>query len=590
MELLKGIKAYFKPDDLTATGDNISGDILLFKADTVGGNITLTGNIINTDANGGAKIELMNGFGHINVVNNSVHNLVTSNLNADTETRGVLTINDFKVASAGNKPDYSNFDNLNQSDLTETFLANHAGTYTVKVGDDGVMITEVKNQTDGNGSFGSQKVTTTLANGAKSYSTTYTPGDDAFYVKKDSETITQRIYVKRSWIVELFCGKKYVESSYATAPEYGVAKNPIAVNFVGYDSPEINVKSKGDVILNSSISAIPGTIDIKSDGNIISNSMSNLISGRRIELDAGLDSNIGEYDSALKTVKPIQVAIYGNGGLLSAKGKDIYLNYPKTDISDIAIFSNNGSVYLGTDTGSLDMKGKHLMGITGANNLELGADRINLNPAELAEGGSSNIVAKNWIVRAKDDIYIENSGDIVAKYIVSENGGKVTLISDNGSILSGETGTYSTNNIHAGNIVLNALNGAIGASDKALKFANSAIYNVVAKDDIYLDSNSKMYVDRVTSNDGSVNLKSKFGIIASKITTDKSGKEFTYKYDDNTQSDIAVYSDETPVSDDDMRVYNISSKNDINLVTIAGNIENITVDTDGVINAIAGYN
>ena len=591
LELLKGIKAYFKPDDPNATGDNIAGDVILFKANTVGGNVTLTGNIINTNTDGGAKIELMNGFGHINVVNNSVHNLVTSNLNADAETRGVLTINDFIVGTAGSKPEYLDFEFLTQlSAIPQSFLEEFAGTYTIKVGDDGVMVAEAKNQTGGNGYWGSQNATTTLANGAKLYSTTYTPGNDAYYVKNSGKEITQRVYVKRSWIVELFDGKKYVDCSYVTAPEYGVANNPIAVNFVGYDSPEINVKSKGDVILNSSISAIPGTIDIKSDGNIISNSMSNLLSGRHVYLDTNLiDGKIGEYDSALKTVKPIQVAIYGNGSSLSAKGKDIYLNYPKTDVSDMSIFSNNGNVYLGSDSGSLDMKGKHLMGITGANNLELSADRINLNPAELAEGGSSNIVANNWIARAKDDIYIENSGDIVAKYIVSKSG-KVSLISKNGSILAGETGTYSTSNIHAGNIVLNALNGAIGAADNALKFANSAVYNVVAKDDVYIDSKSKMYIDRVTSNDGSVNLNSKFGIIASKITTDKLGKEFTYKYDETAEEDVPVYLDGTAVAANNRRVYNISSKKDINLATIAGNIENITVDTDGVINAVAGYN
>ena len=93
---LQQIKAYFKPTDPTAT-ENITGDIYLFKANIEGGNITLTGNIVSSSNTG--KIVLLNGYGHINVVNNSNYNLVTNALNADTKAQGKLTINDFKFAS-----------------------------------------------------------------------------------------------------------------------------------------------------------------------------------------------------------------------------------------------------------------------------------------------------------------------------------------------------------------------------------------------------------------------------------------------------------------------------------------------------------
>ena len=600
---LRQIKAYFKPADKDATGDNIAGDIYLFKADTVGGNITLTGNIINTSGTGG-KIELVNGYGHINVVNNSSHNLVTNSLNADTETRGVLSINDFKVNEDNSTfisipgsyaipitPDYSDFENIKHENLTEEFLASHAGKYTIKINDDNNSFDKTSEYiTDGNGSWGSEEnIYNFSETGLRTYTTTYVPGSDAYYVSRAGEMVEYQRYVERSWIVELFCGEKYVTDYYYRAPEYGKAQNPIAINFVGYDKPEINITSKGNVVMNNSISSLPGTINIHSDGNIISNSLSHSISGKNINLIAGESGTIGEFDAEYSTVKPLQVVVYDDG-LLTAYGKDVYLNYPKSGVSNIDISTSLGSnVYLATDSGSIDMKGKSLFGIQ-ADNLELHADSININHSDMNEGSDYLINVINWTAKAKDDIYIENKSNIIAKYIVSDNNGNITLISNNGSILAGATDAYSDYNIHGGNYNIFALSGDVGESDNPLKFARAGIYNVHSFGDINIDSDSKMYIDRVSSDAGSVNLKAKFGIIASDITTDKFDRLYTYKYDETSHSYTPVYSDGTEVPADNMRVYHISSADKLGLTTIAGNIENLTVDTDGVISACAGYN
>ncbi len=617
LAVLKNIKAYFKPADANATGDNIQGDIYLFKANITGGNINLTGNIISTSSNG--RIELVNGYGQINVVNNSSYNLVTSSLNSDAEVKGGLTINDFKIntkeqysAGSGSSsgvgsatnvvvssvPDYTDFDNIKQSDLTENFLKDHAGTYTAHVDENGNIITTSKNKTEGNGTWANSQ--NTVINGDHiSRTTTYTPGDDAYYVKEGGTWKYYWKYVDRSWIVELFDGKKYEKVWYydTANPVYDVAKNPITVQFSGFSKPEINITSKGNVIMNNSISCLPGTVNIKSDGNITSNSLAYTISGTNINLTAGsasTNNKIGDYDAEYSTVKPIQVIMPENG-LLNARAKDIYINYPKSDVSNIDIKAHGGTVYLASDNGTLDMKDKTKFGIT-AHDLELRADVINLNSSDLAVGGDYNITADNWIVRAKDDIYIDNRGDITVKYIVSENGGKVSLISRHGSIIAGATGAYSDYNIHASDVLLSATNGKIGTFENPLKFANTATYNVLAKENVYLTSNAKMYIDRVTSVDGGVELKAKFGIIASDITTDKNGKAFTYRYEDEVidgktiTNAIPVYYDGTDVPADKLRVYNISSVNDVYLTTTAGNIENIVIDTDGAISAAAGFN
>jgi hypothetical protein len=257
------------------------GDIYLFKANTSGGNITLTGNITSTQNTG--KIVLMNGYGHIDVVNNSDYNLVTNSLGADTKMQGKLTINDFKVNtkqeaaySSSNPgealpvitvPNYSPYENINQSGLTNEFLANNTDTHTAEVVENGIHFTTSGNK---NGTWGTSSKTT-RADGATVYSTTYTPGDDAWTIKEDGGSYSYERYVERSWIVELFCGKLYETVYVNYKPTYEVKKEAITVNFQGFDKPEINITSKSDVVMNNRISSLSGDVNITSPGSIITN-------------------------------------------------------------------------------------------------------------------------------------------------------------------------------------------------------------------------------------------------------------------------------------------------------------------------------
>ena len=581
---LRQIKAYFRPSDATATGTNIAGDIYLFKADTSGGNITLTGNIVNSSGTGG-KIELLNGYGHINVVNNSNHNLITSALNADTKTKGLLTINDFKMSSATD----TTFDNITQADLTTAFLNEHAGKYTATIIDENSnnlnIKTTAENITAGNGYWSGTTSKSTTADGATMYSTSYIPGEDAYVITSAGKSGSYQRYVKRSWWTEFWYGKKYETVYFHQDPTYDVKQNAVAVNFVGFDSPQINITSNGtgDIAMNSNISAITGDINIQSAGNILTNSVNYAISGKNITLTAGGAGNlknIGENVGGI-AIRPVQVVVYDNG-LLTAKGNDVYLNYPKTDISNIVLNANNYA-YLATDDGTMDMQGKTKVGLN-AKELDLRADKININPSDIAEGGDYNINVSNWRARAKDDIYIDNRGDITAKYIVSENNKNITLISRLGGIKAGDTDAYSDYNIIGGNVNLISNEKNIGSADKPLRIANNGIYYVLAKDDIYIDSGAKIYVDDIVSKNGSVNLNAKFGIISSEITTDINGKAVVYNADGSI-----TYQDGTPVAHNDIRLYNIFSDGNINLKTETGNIENIFADTNGVINASAGY-
>ncbi len=558
---MQAIRAYFKPTDESNTS-NIAGDIYLFKANTSGGDITLTGNVISTQNTG--KIVLMNGYGHIDVVNNSDYNLVTNSLGADTKMQGKLTINDFKVGkqkvaaySSSNPdeavpeiivPNYSQYENLTQSELTDGFLTKHADTHTAYVGEDGISFTSTG---DNNGTWGTSSKTT-RADGATVYSTTYTPGDDAWTITKDDGSYSYKRYVERSWIVELFCGKLYETVYVNYKPTYEVKKEAITVNFQGFDKPEINITSKSDVVMNNSISALSGDVNITSQGSIMTNSLNNVITANNINLTSG--NNIGQALDEIGTIRPLMIEIVNDGTLTAKAENDVYVRYPYSDVSNIDISGKN--VQLSTVTGNMDMKDKTLKVV--ADDLLLSAGSVNFDISQAKDNGS-NLKVGTLSARASDDITFVSDGSFTVKSLISDNKGIINLESKNGSIYAADsTGTYLNEHIYGGDIVLKAINGEIGSPDKPLTFANAGIFNVQANDDVYLKSANTMYVDLISSATGSLNLNANFGIIASAIT-------------------------------DAARVYNLYAGGDMNLVSTYGNIENMLVNLDGVLSASAGY-
>ena len=539
---LEMIKAYFKPSDISDV-NNIKGDIHLFKAEIEGGNITLTGNIVSTSNKG--QIVLINGYGHIDVTNNSNYNLVTSALNADAKIQGKLTINDLKFSDQTG----SAFDNVKQSDITKSWLADNAGTYTASVDENGNILTTSTGQTTDNGSWGSTN-SSTRNDGAKINSITYKPGNDAYYeaVAGSVEVKSYQKYVKRSWWTELWHGKLYQTIYYTVShdPQYALGQNAIQIKFQGFDKPQINVTSNGSVVMNSSMSALTGNIDVVSkNGSILTNSSKNVISAENINL-------ISEKGDIGSQTKNIQTAVY-NDGTLSGKGNNIYINYPYSDISNINIEAKDNA-YLATSgekLGGLDS----IVNIK-SNSLELKAENGTID-LDATQNTNINIDVNRIKARAKDDISIINKDDLKISSITSENQGTITLGSENGSIVATDTETINPYHINGGNVILKAVNGSVGSSVNAIKIARDGIFQIYAKDDVNLSSVGRIYVDSILSNNGKVTLNADYGIIAS---------ENTNKF-----------------------VYNIASLNGVDLNSKHGNIENIAINTNGVINASAGY-
>ena len=542
---LELIKAYFKPSDESNLND-IQGDIHLFKAEIQGGNITLTGNVVSSSENG--KIVLVNGYGHIDITNNSDFNLVTSALNADANLNGKLTINDFKLSE--DDKGGAKFDSITQSDLENPdWISQNTGTYTAQVGEDGKIHTTASGQTSGNGSWGNS-TSSTREDGANVDTITYTPGDDAYVVTKAGyiEQKSYQEYVKRSWWTELWHGKLYRTVYYTVShePEYGVAKNTVQVQFQGFDTPQINVTSNGSVVMNSSISALNGDVNLTStNGSIGTNNINNVISATNI----GLSADNGDIGTSLQ---PMQTAVY-NGGTLNAAGENVYINYPYSDISNI-ILKADGNAYLGTAGSQLGGSGSSV-NIT-ADSLELRAENGSID-LDTSKNDKINIEVNKLSARANGDIAITNKDDLKIASIVSTTRGTITLGSQNGSIIAADTGSLNPYNINGGNVILNAVNGSIGTQTDKIKVARDGIYNVNAKGDVNIYSAGRIYTDLISSTSGAVNLDADYGIIASSSTNDL--------------------------------VYNIYSETGVNLNSQSGNIENIAINTNGVINASAGY-
>ena len=541
---LEMIKAYFKPSDMSDL-NNIKGEIHLFKAEISGGNITLTGNIVSSSNKG--EIVLVNGYGHIDVTNNSHFDLVTSALNADAKVQGKLTINDLKFSDSDKGG--SAFDNIKQSDITDSWLAKNAGTYTASVDENGNITTASKGQTSGNGSFGATN-SETRADGANVNTILYNPGDDAYIVTKAGSTETKSYlkYVKRSWWTELWHGKLYQRIYYTIThePEYATAKNSIKVKFQGFDKPQINVTSNGSILLNSSISALTGDVNLKSNnGSILNKNTGNVISAENI----GLSATNGDIGNQLRN---IQTAVYNNG-TLSANGNNIYINYPYSDISNVNITAS-GNAYLATSGGKLG--GLDSVVNISADSLEVRAENGSI---ELDSSSNSNInIDVNKIkARANGDISLINKNDLNIQSIVSTSYGTIFLGSQNGSINAVEAENINPYHINGGNVILSAVNGAVGSASNAIKIARDGIFKVTAKDDVNLDSVGRIYVDSIKSANGNVTVNADYGIIASKNS--------------------------------DNLVYNISSASGVDLTSKFGNIENIAINTDGIINASAGY-
>lgn len=660
---LNVIKAYYDTS-------NADGEIELFKANIIGGDITLTGNIVST---GNGKIVLMGGYGQVNITNNTNYKLVTSKLNADNPIYGTLTIRDFvtnpttdnlyayyanvqseienstwykniygtkKIANmttsertgldnnlkgydggyniwnyifdydgyrslvskylneynnqyntaltadiAANNNIYANIEKAYKTIKTteerqafDTLLNKISGTYIAHVDETGALHTECNTsaytiKSDGNSytlsntanrtddaSFSS--ATKSTQNGLNTTSLNFNPGSDSTY---GTTTYSLTLPGYHSWFAWLF-GIRHIststkstiaiaQSSTPLLTAGGItpanATSPINITFNGYTTPSINVVSNGDIKIAGNITVSPGDLNITSKaGNIYQDQTAYSLTGKNINL-------YSNYNIGSESV-PIQALIFGGAlvaqGYSVANAANIYINAPIIDkmegysgFTNVNLKSNNDVVLnasegnIGADTGIINITGKDVS-LKALNGI------INLNK------DNSNVVASNSIkAQAAGDITLTTQGDMKLSKIYTMNEGNVNLTAVNGNVMAMDTD--STFHVNGNNLTISAVNGYVGGTNKLLT-RNTGTFNITAKDDININNvATDTYVGLIESTEGDVSLTS-FGAI------------------------VDASSGAVP--------YNIKANN-LFLNSQFGGIENISINTDGKLDAYAGY-
>ncbi len=621
---LQLIKAYFKP---TNVGSN-DGEILLFKSNINGGNITLTGNIISSTGNG--EIRLVNGYGHINVANNSHYTLDTSNLNADNQINGKLTINDFYLNEGGEQGNSGSTFNIkthedlfNENNEIKADFRNYITTNVAEI-QNGTISTASSGYKDSgatvyNGSFSEEVTKTTASDGLTTYSTEYKLGQDALLTNEDvsvSELSPLYKLLKKYYAtfgIDLNESDLFKEDVTKTT-EYTSANNPIKVSFSGYDSPEINITSAGNINIQGSISAMDGNINILStDGNITG---LGTVSGTNINLNAhntNQDATIGTVDDVLdymNSTVPINVQIHNDGKLTANSEKLVAVNFANSDTKSVEInTATGGKAYIGASN--------DISNINNSINITANADELHLVSMDGAinfqDNGSvtnDDGIAKLVYLYSNGDINYSAIGDILLERVDSEANGNIN-ISATGNIDAVSTDSQLYKNIYGKNITLSS-GGHVGSEDTPITIGYKSILNVDASDDVYVSSPEIMFIEHIDSTNGSVNVHSDSGIMATGLNAQNIVEQNPTIAEENvlreienddfastiisapTQITLEEYNPDTiakEVSIDDLAPYeyNIKAKGDVNLSTTTGNIENIVIDTDGTINASAGY-
>ena len=534
------IKAYWDPDN---------NQIQLFNAEITGGDVTLIGNVVST---GNGRIEVVSGYGHIDVVNNTGIDLVTNALNADNKIDGKVTIRDFYDEATIKNSEY--FKQLeakyqDKSDVEHTAfwedIYKNTYEYTAQRDDNG-KINVSQNHSHANDSNYSQ----ITVNGNEAV---FTPEQNGGSQILDSTTKTEvrYEYIKKSWFYELFFGKQYQKITVVTDEEqWSDAKNPIKISFSGYDEAQVNVTSNNsNIYLNKNISSLPGTVNIASGGVIqdITADKGVHIMGKDVNLSAKDD--IGAYDSLLLD-KSIKIDLMGGKLTAASQNGDAYISVTSGNLNNFNIQALNGLAYVNAVNGNIVadsaavMKAKNI-------SLKAGNGDISIKTADNLKAEES------FNAQASGNVDIDYDGDLTIGMIKS---GEDTSISTTGSIKKGATATEDTANIEAANIKLTSKGGSIGAlaDGGEITVKSSGTVTADAKKDISLYAQSNMFVNKITAGNN-VRLVAEKGIINANAGADTEAAPYNVK------------------------------ANNLTLMAINNNIENMNIDIDGSLEAYAGY-
>lgn len=435
----------------------LTGEIVLADVSVSGGRLELYGHILNT---GGAhgKLTVLDGYGRVNITNESAYDLVVGNVFNENEVHGIIKITDTAFSatdSQGNKQylvtEYTR-DN-GQVNMSQYFTGNENIAFGGN-GSDASAYRPLENQrysweTGTSSSFEETWYKDRqefwgmdwIAPDDESYDKTYGPSqtvalpdgekiilgsdDDSYYsyrrtgpIEKDKVKMEDSQWTSSSgwWI---FAVKHYHHRlKYRTGTmQYNShsvkADYPISIHFIGYDTPETNIRSNTNLDLNGSISSSQGDVFLTAGGSI--NKIGDgIISARNLNLTAANNIGLG---------LGLDTRIYG--GVINAGAANGSININAKGAHD----ASTGSLY---DVKIGNITAKDEAALTAEGNIvnassasKISGARVVLDSLYGSVGTLAdfvNIEADTLSAKAQGDINIKDKGDLGVEVLHSLNG------------------------------------------------------------------------------------------------------------------------------------------------------------------------
>ncbi|RCK41447.1 hypothetical protein TH25_23770, partial [Thalassospira profundimaris] len=461
--------------------DRVTGEIRILDAKVEGGTVLLSGRLVST---GNGKINVIDGYGRIKIVNNSSNTVRLDNVDTGGIEGQITLIDKSKDNGKGRAlttryerlgndiKQYSNI-NLDSSQATKlvgTSAGSRSSSYNMQqdmryywmAGKSTTTQTQKQFKKQQKSVFGfipiSQRSFTdsNLVSGypkEKQLSQAELPsGDyvaqrsgqpDYTFNSAEETTSNRQVYQgdsERSWGSDctwFVCWTRTYEFTRTTITETGTntyyyhsvaADKSIGINFIGYDTGKVDVTSKGSIALGGNLSNVGGATTLTSQmGDIYSDG--GAVQSGNLQLSA-LNGSVGRADNYLNLVQK-------QGDLVSvSSGKNIYLDAPGGSLVLSDLQAGSGSIGLRADfdivtSGNGVIKG-HDVELVARNGRIGTSDGVLRVDTDAANGGKLTAKA------ARGDINVEEtSGDLIVNRI--ETVGDVSIKVSDGSLIDGNT-------------------------------------------------------------------------------------------------------------------------------------------------------
>ncbi len=438
-----------------------------------GGSITLDGGIISTDGQGNGNLIVRNGFGEVDINNQTQTAIVLGDISTGTgDQTGIIKITDhYKENGLG-------------SNLTTWYVSEQGGgpvtTYDNRNGATEFATARVVSQTADGGSVAYDP----FANIRYGWNDQYTVRRNVNFTDNiNTATVTPWLFTGGTNNENFARGPSYVFfgnpsdpffrseiiASQQSSVNYGIRwRNFAFINRPDYNNPEsvvwnYRIYTRAGVTIRNSVRA-DNAIGIGFEG--ASSGRVSVISDADVAL-AGDVSNTSGY------------TFIGTDGAIVDAGGSIQSG-PRTLLSALG------------DIGSADAPINLISGVPG--------------------GGRTNLLGAN--------IYVSNEGDLALGVVDANFGAGTVDLTATGDILSVDNLPTSTPAIVASELSLTSTGGAIGNADKPLTFVADRVSAQADGDITLTQSFGNIVVDRIRSTNGGITLEARDGTITGALPTE----------------------------------------------------------------------